>query len=294
MDTIYKNLNKILVLVFLLKAIPYGTTFDTISGELPSKVIDKGHPYLVIADIEVAPGNNVTIEPGVVFLFKNFTGLQVHGILLVKGTKDKPVIFTSENNQKYVPTSPMEAAPYDWNGITVHENASGTTLDWATIEYSLFGINSLTNYINIRNCYFKENGKTDLTISGEIIKPDQQPFTVAFSIVDSTGLRIAPEIKESFGLRASRQSLRYVGLTTAISTGALAYLKWKDFKKSDAAYKKYLKEYNYYIKIDSLERGMSDRFTDANKKRKDDFSMIILNSILSFIGLSGFTVSFFF
>ena len=68
--------------------------YTELAGDLPKIVTADKSPYLVIADIFVPAGKVVRVEAGTVFLFKNFTGVHVQGILVISGTKDKPVIFT--------------------------------------------------------------------------------------------------------------------------------------------------------------------------------------------------------
>ena len=114
--------------------------FDTLGGPLPKILKAQAKPYYVIADIEVPANRVVTIEPGVVILFKNFTGLHVSGKLIAEGTKNQPIIFTSENDKKYNPSSVLMPNPYDWNGIYIHDGAFGSILTHCTISYTVYGI----------------------------------------------------------------------------------------------------------------------------------------------------------
>jgi hypothetical protein len=145
---------------------PAAPVLAPLAGELPSIVTAAGGPYLVTADIVVPPGKSVTFEAGVAILFRNFTGLQVHGTLIAQGTKEKPIAFTSEHDKKHGSTTSQEPAPYDWNGITITENAVGTRFEYCRIGYSLYGINALTEYFTLKDCLFRKNGKADITIKG--------------------------------------------------------------------------------------------------------------------------------
>ncbi len=140
--------------------------FSTLTGELPEVVTADGSPYVVVGDIVVPPGKTVTIEPGAFLLFKNFTGVQVHGTLIANGTSDAPIAFTSEHDGKHGSVTETPPAPYDWNGITITENAVGTSFEFCRIGYSLYGINALTEYFTVKNCLFRKNGKADVTIKG--------------------------------------------------------------------------------------------------------------------------------
>jgi hypothetical protein len=78
--------------------------FTELAGELPQEIRADKSPYLVRADIFVTTGKTVRIEPGTVFLFNNFTGLHVQGVLTVKGTAARPVIFSSAHDRALQPT----------------------------------------------------------------------------------------------------------------------------------------------------------------------------------------------
>ena len=141
-------------------------SFSTLGGDLPEVVSASGSPYVVTANIVVPPGKTVTLEPGVFLLFRNFTGLQIHGTLIAAGTREEPIAFTSEHDRKHGSLSETAPAPYDWDGITITENAIGTRFEYCRVGYSLYGINALTEYFTVRNCMFRKNGKSHLTIKG--------------------------------------------------------------------------------------------------------------------------------
>lgn len=159
-----------IILLFVFKAPVFGEEKDDsfyLSGILPSELKPMDKPYIVSADIIVPPGSSVTIDSGVVLLFENFTGLHVQGTLFIKGKKDAQVVFTSRNDRTYNPSSQVEAAPFDWNGIDVYENAVGTSFEMCKIMYSVYGIRSQTEHIRIDQSVFKFNGKADFTIRDE-------------------------------------------------------------------------------------------------------------------------------
>ncbi len=141
--------------------------FIPISGSLPEVVTQQSKPYLVTSSIEVPPGKTVTIEKGVVFLFKNFTGLHVKGTLWAHGTVSDPVVFTSENHKKYNTTSAFDPAPFDWDGITIEQNEAKSVFEHAVVEFSLFGIKSVADNIILKECTFNQNGNVDFSINGE-------------------------------------------------------------------------------------------------------------------------------
>jgi len=262
-------------------------SFDTISGSLPFRVLNTGMPYLVIGDITVPPGENVIVEPGVIFMFKNFTGLQVHGTLMAEGTKNRPIIFTSENDKAYFPLSPMDAAPYDWNGITVHESGSGTRLENCSVLYSLFGINSLTEYVTIRSCIFSQNGKSDLTIGGTPVTIEKQPFTYTYLTDDSeVKKQIAAEFYDPVIRR--RSMLRYTGISLLVGGCALGIWKTLDYRNSSAEFEKL----NDFHK-NAQQKDVDDKWEAARKQRNADLGMLLGGFATALVGGAAVTISFY-
>jgi hypothetical protein len=188
--------------------------FDTIAGDLPPRLIAKEHPYYVAGDIYVPQGKTVTISEGTVLCFKNFTGLHVQGTLLAKGIKDKPVIFTSENDKVYNKHSTVEAAPYDWNGIYIHEDAIGTQLTFCAVLYSVDGISSLTKFFKLSPCLFMHNGRVNLTIQGVEYKVTDQPYEYAATVTDANTKGVPITLLKD-PLAPTRNTLRYSGAAMA-------------------------------------------------------------------------------
>ncbi|MBD3240366.1 MAG: hypothetical protein GF331_07260 [Chitinivibrionales bacterium] len=200
------------VLVCCMGVLGEQAGLESIAGPLPKVVKDKGRPYCVEADIEVPAGRMVTIEPGVVFLFKAFTGLHVMGRLEVNGTKAKPVVFTSVNDQTYNPVSTLIANPYDWNGIYVHADALGSTFEYVKVAYSVYGIMSETKFIKVEPGQFRENGKSNLSIEGvEHVTSTDKPYSYVLSTKDATVDGVPVKLLRD-PAAPRRNTFRYVGL----------------------------------------------------------------------------------
>lgn len=67
-----------------------------------------GLPYIVTADLEVAAGTILKIDPGVMLKFAGYVGLFVKGTLLAVGTAAAPITFTRD--------APLSDP---WDGITI-------------------------------------------------------------------------------------------------------------------------------------------------------------------------------
>lgn len=188
--------------------------FDTIAGDLPPVLVAKQHPYYVAGDIYVPQGKTVTIAEGTVLCFKNFTGLHVQGTLLAKGVKDRPVVFTSENDKTYNKRSMVDAAPYDWNGIYIHEDAIGTQLSFCAVLYSVDGISSLTKFFKLSACLFLHNGRANLTVQGVPYKVTDQPYEYAATVTDAVTSGIPITLLKD-PLASTRNTIRYSGVAAA-------------------------------------------------------------------------------
>jgi PKD repeat protein len=117
------------------KAVNYdalGTTVGGYISENTTWTLERS-PYIVFSDIIVEKGVVLTIEAGVLVKFNNGTNLVVDGTLLVKGTKELPIIFTSSS------TSPK---PGDWGRIYLRGKTTDpkNEITYATIQYATFGL----------------------------------------------------------------------------------------------------------------------------------------------------------
>ncbi len=88
-------------------------------------------PILVAGDIEIAPGETLTIDPGVVVEFTDGAGLSVRGTLYAIGAEDARITLTSAAD------SPGYA---DWTGLTFHPDAGRSELAFVTLEYAMTGV----------------------------------------------------------------------------------------------------------------------------------------------------------
>ena len=127
-------------------------------------------PYKITSDLFVEKGKALTVKAGSILLFKQFTGLQVEGSLIVEGTKENPVIFASINDGKFNDSATFPPQAFDWNGITIAKNAKNIKMANFLLSYSVFGLKCQTEDITVINGIFNSNGQFNMTVSGQIQK----------------------------------------------------------------------------------------------------------------------------
>jgi hypothetical protein len=152
----------------LLLSLP-GLAETILAGKIGGKTLDSaGSPYLIINDIIVPKDKILTLKPGCILLFRPYTGLRVEGSLIADGSQEKPIIFTSSNNDKYSDSVAAPAQAFDWNGITITNNSKNTKLWNFILSYSVFGIKAQTERISISNGVCYSNGQFNITIKEKI------------------------------------------------------------------------------------------------------------------------------
>ena len=302
-----KFISRVTGTVFTVFSFIFAQDIIQLSGSLP-EYLTSDKRYLVVADIYVPPGSSVTIDAGVVLLFGSFTGLHVQGTLYVKGEPEKPVVFTTENDSRWNPSSTIDAAPYDWNGIDVYETAIGTNFTRCIIQYSVYGLRSQTEYFKINSSIFRNNGKADLTINGEkkeiasnsafsyglpsetveaVKLPNPEQLILADTTVQSKPVDVIqkkPAKRSSAGI----QILRYSSLAVAIAVGAVTSWYYKDsFIGADQKLKD-LSE----LDNDEMLRYTSKDWENAEKERNRMMALCIGGSAGTVICVGVFALSF--
>lgn len=282
-------------------------SFTPLSGTLPAALTMENSPYVIEADVIVSPGTSVTIEKGTVLLFENFTGMQIQGVLYVKGTQEQPVIFTSKNDSYYNPGAKASAAPFDWNGIDVLENAIGTQFKNCKILYSVYGIRSQTDHFVVDSCDFQQNGKSNVSLRDVILSTGSVFFSRNVNLpqqIEKSNQTVQTEFEQDSTItapplpaalkphpekknRVGRNILRYAGLACALggAAGSVYY------------YQKYVKARDYREAISEPTQYNFQNYTsqDIDKAHDQEIKKLLYSSIAGGVGLLGilsFSISF--
>ena len=259
-----------------------GAEFTRLGGDLPKEISARKGPYLVTGDIYVPAGKTTTIESGAVFLFKNFTGFHVQGTLEVKGTVEWPVVFTSECDQNYNPGSKLRANAYDWNGIYIHPDAIGTTLEHFEVLYSVYGINSQTKFIRLSSGSFHNNGRGNLTIEDKEYQVGNEPYFYSLSVKDAKVDGVPVKILAD-PVAGKRTMARYGGFFLFLG-GAICGI---------AETGPYIQEAKRFKEIQGDTINYLDKdFKAAQSKRNTSAFFMALGYIFGLAGACGFSWSF--
>ncbi len=242
--------------------------------------------YLVTSDIIVPPGETVRISGETVLLFSSFTGLQVQGVLIAEGSNRKPIVFSSANDQTYNTDASAAAAPYDWNGVDVLEDAIGSKLAHVQIQYSVYGLKALTELIELKHVTFSDNGKADFTLQGTPMPVEEG---VAFSYGSPRkAARIETEgTAETDPLQKKRRVFR-IGGGALVLAGAVSGVYF---------HSRYIKSNRRFNDISQDTQDNKGVYTTADwesakKERAIDLVAALTGYGFGFLGAVGFALSF--
>jgi hypothetical protein len=285
------KLNKLSFLLLLPAVAALAETH--ITGDITGMTFESGgNPYIVEQDVLIPAGSKAIIKEGCVFLFKPFTGLTVHGHLIIDGTQEHQVVFTSINDGEYNTASEQLPNPFDWNGILVTRESGTVSMKHFALRFSVYGIKSQNSNIQLENGLFRQNGQFHFTINDQIqfvqdniaysfagssdpAAPKEKPkvagnpTTAKPKKITSTGVKIFRFTSLGFGLAGGALGATF-GIKTAIDKAA-----WD--AKADT--KPVPDDYDY---------------NKEEKKFFDNLTWTIVGSSVGILGLTGFGISFLF
>jgi hypothetical protein len=119
-----------------VQLIAWGQDFHLIrKGNLRTTTWGNDKPYLVYDYAFIDSLNTLTIEPGTRVHFHKGAGLYVRGNIVANGTKDNPVLFTSDRMEES-----YRNLPDQWNGILIFSGSKNNQLDYVNIRNANIGL----------------------------------------------------------------------------------------------------------------------------------------------------------
>jgi len=128
-------------------------------GSVKGKWTKANSPYLITANISIAAGDMLTIEPGVRVMFRNKVGVYVHGSLRANGAVGDSIDFTVEPIANY--HTQWDTGFYGWRGFGFF----GDLPDSDTTQFSYCKF-SYVNKLDTTGCMgdgYKVNFQSDST-----------------------------------------------------------------------------------------------------------------------------------
>lgn len=125
-----------------------------LKGKVSGMLTLEHSPYRVRGEIEVDSLSTLTIEPGVSLYFSDSSRLVVKGKLIAEGSKDVPVVFTTDNDAAH------------WHGIQFVHSKGTSSLSFAIIEKITITMNDIEDIgavtmdyssVTIHNSIFRQN-----------------------------------------------------------------------------------------------------------------------------------------
>lgn len=114
----------------------WGQDVHLINGEIiETQTWTKGKPYLIYNSMRIDSLHTLTVEAGVRAYFHQDSEFQVFGSLIVNGTVEEPVLFTSDRID-----DDYRNVPGKWYGMIFLPGSSGNSIQNAAITNAVFGI----------------------------------------------------------------------------------------------------------------------------------------------------------
>jgi hypothetical protein len=197
--------------------------------------------YVVVGDITVPRGLELTLESGVIVKFAGDYGLLVDGDVFVRGTPEKPVVFTSiaddlaggDTNKDRIQTGP---SPLDWAGIRIRNEAAQPALRNLRICNSLEPLISASGHIAIDSLFLQGNSQSRVIIANDTVRiAEQTAFQRAAPLEEApkTMLLQAAAAKPLRPLPWYRRPL-FVGSVALGAAGAVIYYASEGGKPSSS------------------------------------------------------------
>ena len=119
-----------------IKLVAWGQDVHLINDKvLKTQTWKADKPYLVYNSALVDTQHTLTIEPGTKIHFHANSSFHVAGTLISDGTKEKPILFTSERLEEE-----YSDIPGQWNGIWLMPGSNNNVINYTNIKNAITGI----------------------------------------------------------------------------------------------------------------------------------------------------------
>lgn len=150
----------------------WGQDIELINGtEIVTETWSGSKPYVVYDFMMVDTMETLTIEEGVKVLFHRGSTMYIAGTLIVNGSLDKPVIFSSDRYETV-----YDDIPGQWNGMYFLNGSSSNSIDYAVIRNAVSALHLGNLFspdpapdLNIKNSIIMHNTVSGISSLGAII-----------------------------------------------------------------------------------------------------------------------------
>jgi hypothetical protein len=250
-----------------------------LKGEITNLVCNQtDNPIIIDSTVSVPKDGKLVFNAGCVVFFKAYSGIEVSGNFIVKGTLKSPVIFTSINDNHYNQQSEVFPQPLDWNGITFTLKSDTVFLENFKLMYSVFGIKSYNNRIVLHNAIFSDNGQYDFVVNDAlqtVVPGVAYTYNYNPRSSDTLSLQIKMKIYEQKVQR--RRVLTRIALWSGVAGAAFDGFAW---------YKFYDLKFNEYPKLHNNFSAMKRKYSNweiAGKIAAPTAGTLLLTSLLFYV-----------
>jgi hypothetical protein len=285
------SMKKCLLALLLVAGIVSLHAETHLSGDIRQGSLDaSGNPYIVDKDATVPAGKQLSIKEGCVFLFNGFTGLNILGDLSVEGSDQRPVIFTTVNDNDFNPKSQQLPNPFDWNGIIIAKESGSIHLQNFQLRYSVYGIKSQNPVMTLQNGVFRQNGQFHFTMDDKIqYVQDNIPYS--YNISSSGEKPAAGEVleKKKSSKKTATSNTRNIIRYSSLGIGVIGIVAGTIFA---------IQENSTYTKTQDPKyksnAALFNEWSNLNSQWETQRNVSIVSFVIGGIGLVGFTATFLF
>lgn len=153
--------------------VPVGTGAE-IEGIVEGRLSLNNSPYRVIGDLVVEAQKSLTIEPGVILLFREQRRLIVNGELIAEGQGDRPITFRADSTS--------------WEGIKILDASAPATIKFCVVQD-----------VDLRTVNGNENGAVEIrnatvTFNNNVFMNNAADFGGAIAVTEDSKVDIVNNV----------------------------------------------------------------------------------------------------